>query len=187
MGFVARVKDGLKRAVSKAFSLVSDTNVDWGPLGMGEVNTYRNTRRWVQTYKSCTLLGSVIGRIAEDVARGDYRFYQIMGEAEDGKLLLKVVHKHPFWKLWQNPNPDMTGREFRKLGMEWLETSGFWCSWIEREGYTVDEFGRPVPGAPKRLWPIEPWHVIHRPFSYSFALLAVIHIAVVTTMGYVWW
>ena len=31
------------------------------------------------------------------------------------------------------------------------------------------------------------WHVIHRPFSYSFALLAVIHIAVVTMMGYVWW
>jgi hypothetical protein len=31
------------------------------------------------------------------------------------------------------------------------------------------------------------WHVIHRPFSYSFAVLAVIHIAVVTMMGYVWW
>jgi len=31
------------------------------------------------------------------------------------------------------------------------------------------------------------WHVIHRPFSYSFAALAVIHIAVVTMMGYVWW
>ena len=31
------------------------------------------------------------------------------------------------------------------------------------------------------------WHVIHRPFSYSFAVLAVIHITVVTMMGYVWW
>jgi|SRR5215831_4358941 len=28
------------------------------------------------------------------------------------------------------------------------------------------------------------WHVIHRPFSYSFALLAAIHIAVVTMMGF---
>jgi len=30
------------------------------------------------------------------------------------------------------------------------------------------------------------WHVIHRPFSYSFSLLAVLHVAVVTMMGYVW-
>jgi hypothetical protein len=28
------------------------------------------------------------------------------------------------------------------------------------------------------------WHVIHRPFSYAFAILAVIHIAVVLVMGY---
>jgi hypothetical protein len=30
------------------------------------------------------------------------------------------------------------------------------------------------------------WHVIHRPFSYSFTLLALVHIAVVMMMGYVW-
>jgi hypothetical protein len=28
------------------------------------------------------------------------------------------------------------------------------------------------------------WHVIHRPFSYSFAVLALIHIAVVIALGY---
>ncbi len=28
------------------------------------------------------------------------------------------------------------------------------------------------------------WHVVHRPFSYSFAILACIHIAVVVLMGY---
>ena len=28
------------------------------------------------------------------------------------------------------------------------------------------------------------WHVVHKPFSYSFALLAVIHIAVVMMMGF---
>jgi hypothetical protein len=28
------------------------------------------------------------------------------------------------------------------------------------------------------------WHVVHRPFSYTFALLAVIHIALVVMMGY---
>jgi len=28
------------------------------------------------------------------------------------------------------------------------------------------------------------WHVIHRPFSYAFAVLAVIHIAIVLLMGY---
>jgi hypothetical protein len=28
------------------------------------------------------------------------------------------------------------------------------------------------------------WHVIHRPFSYSFAALAAVHIAVVTMMGF---
>ncbi len=28
------------------------------------------------------------------------------------------------------------------------------------------------------------WHVIHRPFSYAFAILAIIHIAVVTGLGF---
>jgi hypothetical protein len=28
------------------------------------------------------------------------------------------------------------------------------------------------------------WHVIHRPFSYSFAILAMVHICVALTMGY---
>ena len=28
------------------------------------------------------------------------------------------------------------------------------------------------------------WHVIHRPFSYSFAALVLVHIGVVATMGY---
>jgi hypothetical protein len=28
------------------------------------------------------------------------------------------------------------------------------------------------------------WHVVHKPFSYSFAVLALIHIGVVITMGY---
>jgi len=28
------------------------------------------------------------------------------------------------------------------------------------------------------------WHVVHKPFSYSFALLALIHIVVVMMMGY---
>jgi hypothetical protein len=28
------------------------------------------------------------------------------------------------------------------------------------------------------------WHVIHRPFSYSFAILAIVHIAVVLGLGY---
>jgi hypothetical protein len=28
------------------------------------------------------------------------------------------------------------------------------------------------------------WHVIHKPFSYTFAVLALIHITVVMMMGY---
>jgi hypothetical protein len=28
------------------------------------------------------------------------------------------------------------------------------------------------------------WHVVHKPFSYSFALLAIVHIAVVWMLGY---
>jgi hypothetical protein len=28
------------------------------------------------------------------------------------------------------------------------------------------------------------WHVVHKPFSYTFAVLALIHIAVVMMMGY---
>jgi len=28
------------------------------------------------------------------------------------------------------------------------------------------------------------WHVVHRPFSYSFAVLAAIHVGVVLLLGY---
>jgi hypothetical protein len=28
------------------------------------------------------------------------------------------------------------------------------------------------------------WHVVHRPFSYAFALLASIHIPIVLLLGY---
>jgi len=28
------------------------------------------------------------------------------------------------------------------------------------------------------------WHVVHRPFSYAFAVLAVMHIVVVTGLGF---
>ena len=31
------------------------------------------------------------------------------------------------------------------------------------------------------------WHVVHRPFSYSFAVLAVLHIVVVSLLGFVRW
>jgi hypothetical protein len=30
------------------------------------------------------------------------------------------------------------------------------------------------------------WHVVHKPFSYSFAALALIHIFVVINLGYRW-
>lgn len=30
------------------------------------------------------------------------------------------------------------------------------------------------------------WHVIHRPFSYSFAALALLHVIVVTVLGLFW-
>lgn len=30
------------------------------------------------------------------------------------------------------------------------------------------------------------WHVIHRPFSYSFAALALLHVIVVTVLGFFW-
>jgi hypothetical protein len=28
------------------------------------------------------------------------------------------------------------------------------------------------------------WHIIHRPFSYAFAILALIHISLALYMGY---
>jgi hypothetical protein len=31
------------------------------------------------------------------------------------------------------------------------------------------------------------WHVIHRPFSYAFAVLAVLHIVVVMGLGFTTW
>ncbi len=176
MGMLARMMDfsrsPVARAVSgavggllagvrgKAVSLTGDYGeTDYGGFGRS-LNTQRNTREWIQTYKRNMLLGSVIGRISEDVARGQYRFYEIVGESDDGQLILRVVHHHPFWSLWQDPNPDMDGHEFRKLGMEYLENNGLWFSWIQRDFHQVDGMGTVhSAGDPKHIWAIEPWNV----------------------------
>ena len=159
-----RVIGGLFGAIkSKAVSLIGNVDVNYGDLH--SLRSRRTGRQWIQAYKDCSLLGSVIGRLAEDVAKGQYRLYEMLGEAEDGQMLLKVIHKHPFWRIWQQPNPDMSGYEYRKLGMEYLESDGLWFSWIERENPADNQFrgGRPPVSNPKGWWPIEPWNVIHRP------------------------
>lgn len=154
MGFWSSVKGALSRFVSKGSSVSITGGGDGLDSSWGLTSAYlptRGPRRWVQTYKNHPVLGPIIWRISEDVAKGDYRLYRIEGEGHDGRPLLKVIQQHPFVDLWNNPNPDMTGREFRKLGLEWLECCGMWPNWIaERDGN----------GNPVTVYPIEPWAVI---------------------------
>ncbi len=163
LGAVTRAIGGIIGNVkTKAVSLISD-GMEITNWGLGSINTSRNSRKWVQTYKSNSLMGSVVGRIADDVAKGQYRFYEMLGEADDGQMLLKLVHDNPFWDIWQTPNPDMSGYQYRKLGVEWLESSGLWFSWIERSGPAQVVNGQFILADPKHIWGVEPWNVIHRP------------------------
>ena len=76
-------------------------------------------------------------------------------------------------------------------GMEWLTTLGglFHSSHVELEkAVTV---AREYSSLSKRLAFLSRaqrvfhlWHVVHKPFSYSFAVLAIFHIGVVWMLGY---
>ncbi|MBZ5512531.1 MAG: hypothetical protein LAN70_15360 [Acidobacteriia bacterium] len=76
-------------------------------------------------------------------------------------------------------------------GMEWLSTLGglFQSSHVELEKAVAA--ARDYSSLSKRLAFLSRaqrvfhlWHVVHKPFSYSFAVLAIFHIGVVWMLGY---
>jgi HK97 family phage portal protein len=58
------------------------------------------------------------------------------------------VLRHQALKLWNRPNPFMTGMEFREIGWQFMELVGEWY-WIMNRGPS----GR---GIPIEMWPVRP-------------------------------
>jgi HK97 family phage portal protein len=58
------------------------------------------------------------------------------------------VLQHPALSLWNNPNPFMTGEQFREIGWQFMELVGEWY-WILNRGPS----GR---GIPIEMWPVRP-------------------------------
>lgn len=58
------------------------------------------------------------------------------------------VLQHQALKLWNNPNPFMTGPEFREIGWQHMELAGEW--------YWVLDRGPSGQGVPTEMWPVRP-------------------------------
>jgi HK97 family phage portal protein len=58
------------------------------------------------------------------------------------------VLQHPALSLWNNPNPFMTGEQFREIGWQYMELVGEWY-WVLNRGAS----GR---GMPIEMWPVRP-------------------------------
>ena len=100
----------------------------------------RTAAGWLKTYKRNTYLRQPIHRLAEDVSAVKFRLYRKLGEGDGGRIEREAVTSHPFLDLWNNPHPMMTGHEYRRLGVMWLETTGRWATWIQQR----DGRGRPT-------------------------------------------
>lgn len=59
-----------------------------------------------------------------------------------------TVPRHAALKLWNQPNPFMTGEEFREIGWQFMELVGEWY-WVLARGSS----GRQVP---TEMWPVRP-------------------------------
>jgi HK97 family phage portal protein len=58
------------------------------------------------------------------------------------------VLQHPALSLWNNPNPFMTGEQFREIGWQYMELVGEWY-WILNRGPSGT-------GIPIEMWPVRP-------------------------------
>jgi len=156
MGFVATVKGLFDSLRSKTFQLFGwDSSIGTGGPGnptQGGGSSY-NAGKWLKAFKSCTDLKAPITCLARDVAAVQYGIYRVMGAGEDGQLELRRLWDHPAWRLWKQPNFYHTSRQFLQLGMEWLETTGRWGTFIERG----------PNGLPAALYPIAPTDIKKMP------------------------
>jgi len=60
----------------------------------------------------------------------------------------EIIPRHAALKLWNTPNPFMTGEEFREIGWQHMELVGEWY-WVLSRGAS----GRQVP---TEMWPVRP-------------------------------
>jgi HK97 family phage portal protein len=68
--------------------------------------------------------------------------------ADRGSDQRQEVLRHAALKLWNQPNPFMTGAEFREIGWQYLELVGEWY-WVLNRGAS----GKQVP---TEIWPVRP-------------------------------
>lgn len=130
-----------------------------GGSGMGRM--LRSTvGQMLARFGDSPFLRSPVNRICTDVALVKWFLYEeVPGGPTGPSGQAKVqVTDHPLLKLWNRPNPIMTGFQFRKLTQQHIELGGegFW--FLERPPGTLE---------PKALWPIPPHWVQEMPSAES--------------------
>lgn len=107
-------------------------------------------REWLKKSKGVAALRIPIGRLKEDTGVVKWHMWRLGPPGPDGKPTRTEVLDHAILRLWQKPNPRMTGIQFRGLYQQWYDTVGKVPIRIEYQADGV---------TPLYLWPVVPHHV----------------------------
>lgn len=109
----------------------------------------------LQAMSGTGTLFAIIQLLSTGVSGHEWRMYRTN---EDGRVRYtskdvgsdqrQEVLKHWALKLWNKPNPFMTGDDFREIGWQYMELVGEW--------YWVMNRGPSGTGLPIEIWPVRP-------------------------------
>jgi HK97 family phage portal protein len=156
MGYLSRLQTNLmeflkaplkERLPSTTFSGNITGNAITGGVAQG-------TLQQMATFGDVSWLHAVVSMIMESASTVPWHFYR---ERPNGdKVELPPVH--PLVRLWERPNPYMTGQQFREIGEQTMCLTGerWWV--ILRDGLN----------RPRELWPIRPDRIAPIPHATEF-------------------
>lgn len=130
----------------------------------------RGVKAWLRAYKTTTQVRAPVDRIAIDTSTVKFHLKRrIKNQAVgiNGKVPATIIHEAnanavEAWilNLLKHPNPRMTGTQFRRLIIVWLEMVGYAPLEIEWEKVRLNGKWTKFP---KHLYPIAPHRIISLP------------------------
>lgn len=113
----------------------------------------RSDQEWVQASKDAAVIAVPLNALADDFSQVPWQLWRLGDPGPDGRPERTEVLDHPLKTLWSMPCPALTGMQFRRLALIYLET----CGRIPiRVMYGPD-------GKPASLWLVPPHHVKQMP------------------------
>lgn len=109
----------------------------------------------LQTMGATGTLFSIVQLLSTGVSAHEWQMYKKRtdgrrryGPTDIGSDQRQEIVSHPALDLWNNPNPFMTGEDFREIGWQFMELVGEWY-WVLNRGPNAN-----LP--PTEIWPVRP-------------------------------